>query len=58
MKEWMKMGDERPHPDALVVFYVPNARYVWASGVDYDHIKVEFTTATHWRVVTEAPGAE
>lgn len=55
MQDWVKIDDGRPPANALVVFYVPLARYIWCSGVDYDQVKAEYSTATHWKVVTEEP---
>ncbi len=55
MMEWVKIDTEKPPAHALVVFYVPFARYIWSSGLDYDQVRAEYPTATHWKVVTLEP---
>ncbi len=55
MQDWIKIDAERPPINALVVFYVPLARYIWSSGVDYDQVKAEYPAATHWKIITHEP---
>ena len=58
MEDWIKIDAARPPDNALVVWYVPFARYVWSSGRDYDQIKDEFPAASHWKLVTNEPPSE
>lgn len=47
--------NERPRAHALIVYYVPFARYIWGSGVDFDQIKAEYPGVTHWKEMTREP---
>lgn len=55
MGDWVKIDEARPEDNALVVFYVPIARYIWACGRDFDQIKAEYPTATHWKIISLPP---
>lgn len=53
---WTEMGNpDPPPPFSLVAFYIGNGRYVFGCGIDYDHIKREFPSVTHWKVITREP---
>lgn len=58
MHEWVSIDSKRPDDKDLVIFYVPLGRYVWGVGSDYDQIKGEYPTATHWSLVLKAPFIE
>lgn len=44
-----------PPSNALCIFYVPEANYVWACGKDIEMIKKDYPKATHWKVMADAP---
>lgn len=52
---WTKMSDGMPPDEALVIYYVPIARYIWGCGLDYQQIKAEYPAVTHWKVATREP---
>ncbi len=52
---WTAMSVGRPPDDALIIYYVPIARYIWGCGLDYDQIKAEYPAVTHWKVATREP---
>lgn len=52
---WYLMDSGKPPDDALVIYYVPVARFIWGCGLDYDQIKGEYAGVTHWKVATNAP---
>jgi hypothetical protein len=52
------MQDAMPPDDALVIYYVPIARYIWGCGLDYGQIKAEYPAVTHWKVATREPDAK
>jgi hypothetical protein len=54
--DWVEMAVDRPPGEALIVFYVPLARYIWGCGLDYDQIKAEYPAVTHWRIAMREPG--
>ena len=53
--DWIPVDDKRPPDAALVIFYIPIARYVWGCGLDYEQIKAEYPGVTHWKVATLGP---
>jgi hypothetical protein len=53
--DWVKFDSARPADHAMVIFYVPDAKYVWGVGQDYDSIKVEYPNVTHWAVFSMPP---
>ena len=55
---WTKISDGMPPDDALVIYYVPIARYIWGCGLDYGQIKAEYPAVTHWKVATREPDAK
>lgn len=53
---WIMMdAPTRPPDNALIIYYVPFARYVWGSGLDYIQIKAEYPGCTHWAISTNEP---
>lgn len=53
--EWNLIDGDRPPSNALIIYYVPFARYIWGSGMDYTQIKAEYPGVTHWKVATLEP---
>jgi hypothetical protein len=54
-ESWTPIDSPRPPSDALVVYYVPLAKYAWGCGLDLEQIKAEYPSVTHWKVLTYAP---
>lgn len=52
--DWVLI-DEVPPSTACIVYYVPVGRYVWGVGTDYQQVKAEHPSCTHWRIAFEAP---
>lgn len=52
---WTQIDAPFPPPDALIIYYVPLARYVWGCGLDLQQIKAEYPAVTHWKIATLAP---
>lgn len=52
---WTPIDAVRPADDALVIYYIPIARFIWGCGRDYDQIKGEYAGVTHYKVATYAP---
>lgn len=55
---WTEVTIGEPPSDALVLFYMPPVRYLWATGLDFNRIMAEFPAVTHWKVVTREPPAK
>jgi len=53
--EWNPIEGLLPPQHALIIYYVPFARYIWGSGLDYSQIKAEYPGVTHWKVATLEP---
>ncbi len=53
--QWTQFDSARPADKAMVIYYVPEAKYVWGVGADYDTIKVEYPTVTDWAVFSMPP---
>lgn len=53
---WQKIELGNPQPEALVTFYVPPGNYIWGTGKDASTIREKYPNATHYKVITEAPG--
>lgn len=52
---WVNFESARPADLAMVMYYVPDGKYVWGVGQDYDSIKVEYPLVTHWSVFVLPP---
>ena len=52
---WTAINEKKPPDEALVIYYIPIARYVWGCGLDYQQIKAEYPAVTHWKVATREP---
>ncbi len=52
---WMPIATDLNKPDALVVFYAPNGKYIWGCGADYITIRAEYQDVTHYKIISEAP---
>lgn len=55
MQPWIIFETSRPEPFAMVLYYVPDARYVWGTGADYDQVKVDYPSVTHYQVFGMPP---
>ena len=55
MEGWTSVNIGEPPDDALVIFYIPSAKYVWGTGLDLPGIKIEYPTVSHWRIISLAP---
>ena len=55
--DWVKFDSARPADLPMVIYYVGPARYVWGTGGDYDSVKVEYPTVTHWAIFSTPPDA-
>jgi hypothetical protein len=51
---WTPIDAPFPPPDALIIYYVPLARFIWGCGLDIQQIKAEYNP-THWKIATYAP---
>lgn len=53
--QWIEFDSARPADEAMVIYYVPKAKYVWGVGQDYDSVKVEYPTVTSWALFSMPP---
>lgn len=54
MSDWVLI-EEIPPKNAQIVYYVPEARYIFGTGSDYVQVKAEHPACTHWRILFEPP---
>lgn len=58
MNDWIEIKkDQDPGipPNALVLFYAPHARYVWATSDNLSDVIRDYGDVTHYKIVTEQP---
>lgn len=55
MSEWVSFDQSVPDSSALVVYYIPEGNYAWGTGGNYDAIKKEYPTVSHWKILTTPP---
>ena len=46
---------ERPPENALVVYFDPPGKFIWAAGKDYEQAKKEHPGVTHWKAILLPP---
>ena len=53
--EWVVFDSAKPDSADLIAYFVPVGNYVFGVGADYDRIKAENPTVSHWQVLIRAP---
>jgi hypothetical protein len=54
--DWVKFESGKPVDKAMVVYFVAPSSYVFGVGDEYESIKIEYPTASHWCLFLMPPG--
>ena len=58
MSPWIRIqGEEAPQvaPNALLLFYAPDAMYVWATSGNFEQVLKDYANVSHYRIISEQP---